>query len=204
MPRPNLYQSLHTTVIHAGQPFEVQIRTQEMHRIAEQGVAAHWRYKDGGPVSDAGRSAHHLDAATDRMGAGDAGAVGVPLHASKVDLYPEEVYTFTPKGQSGGAAARRHAGGFRLRHSHRGRQPMRGRKGQRPDRSAAPPAVQWRRGGNSHAEGPRPQPRLAEFRAHLARAQQDSPVDQPERAASRPPRWAAAWSSAKRGSSASA
>ncbi len=98
MARPNLYQSLHTTVIHEGQPFEVQIRTQEMHRIAEQGVAAHWRYKDGRQVSEADDQRivwmrQLIEWAREMQEPGEF------LSTLKVDLYPEEVYAFTPKGR---------------------------------------------------------------------------------------------------------
>jgi GTP diphosphokinase / guanosine-3',5'-bis(diphosphate) 3'-diphosphatase len=98
MPRPNLYQSLHTTVIHAGQPFEVQIRTQDMHRIAEQGVAAHWKYKDGLPVSSADDQRivwmrHLIEWVQEMQEPSEF------LSTLRVDLYPEEVYTFTPKGR---------------------------------------------------------------------------------------------------------
>jgi GTP pyrophosphokinase len=98
MPRPNLYQSLHTTVIHAGQPFEVQIRTQQMHRIAEQGVAAHWRYKDGAKISDD----DDQRIVWMRQLIEWAREIREPsefLSTLKVDLYPEEVYIFTPKGK---------------------------------------------------------------------------------------------------------
>jgi GTP pyrophosphokinase len=98
MPRPNLYQSLHTTVIHAGQPFEVQIRTQEMHRIAEQGVAAHWKYKDGLATS----SADDQRIVWMRQLIEWVQEMQEPsefLSTLRVDLYPEEVYTFTPKGR---------------------------------------------------------------------------------------------------------
>ena len=98
MPRPNLYQSLHTTVIHAGQPFEVQIRTQQMHRIAEQGVAAHWRYKDGAKISDDDDQRivwmrQLIEWAREMREPSEF------LSTLKVDLYPEEVYIFTPKGK---------------------------------------------------------------------------------------------------------
>lgn len=98
MPRPNLYQSLHTTVIHSGQPFEVQIRTQEMHRIAEQGVAAHWKYKDGraAPSADDQRIVwmrQLIEWVQDMQEPSEF------LSTLRVDLYPEEVYTFTPKGR---------------------------------------------------------------------------------------------------------
>jgi guanosine-3',5'-bis(diphosphate) 3'-pyrophosphohydrolase len=99
IPRPNLYQSLHTSVIGPhGQPFEVQIRTEEMHQVAEEGIAAHWTYKDGRPPAqqDAERFAwlRHLVEWQQEMR--DSGEF---LSTLKIDLYPQEVYTFTPKGK---------------------------------------------------------------------------------------------------------
>ncbi|HVB33532.1 MAG TPA: bifunctional (p)ppGpp synthetase/guanosine-3',5'-bis(diphosphate) 3'-pyrophosphohydrolase [Patescibacteria group bacterium] len=99
MPRPNLYQSLHSTVIRGGQLLEVQIRTQDMHRIAEYGVCAHWRYKEGasGPVSE--RDEQRI--AWLRQLIEWVQEMEEPsefLATLSVDLYPEEVYTFTPKG----------------------------------------------------------------------------------------------------------
>lgn len=98
MPRPNLYQSLHTTVIHGGQPFEVQIRTQDMHKIAEEGVAAHWKYKDGKPVSvdDDKRIAWMRQLIEWSQELQEPGEF---LSTLKVDLAPVEVYAFTPKGR---------------------------------------------------------------------------------------------------------
>ncbi len=99
MPRPNLYQSLHTTVItESGNHFEVQIRTEEMHKMAEEGIAAHWKYKDGGPVSaeDEQRLAWLRQVVEWQQDVKDPNEF---LSTLKVDLYPEEVYTFTPKGK---------------------------------------------------------------------------------------------------------
>ena len=99
IPRPNLYQSLHTSVVGPhGQTFEVQIRTEEMHRIAEEGIAAHWKYKEGrkGPAADDQRIAwlrHLVDWQRDFQDPGEF------MSTLKVDLYPEEVYTFTPRGR---------------------------------------------------------------------------------------------------------
>ena len=98
MPRPNLYQSLHTTVLHAGQAFEVQIRTQEMHRIAEEGVAAHWKYKTGKPGAEDDDQRitwmrQLIEWSQEMQEPGEF------LTTLKVDLTPVEVYAFTPKGR---------------------------------------------------------------------------------------------------------
>ncbi|MFI5059307.1 MAG: RelA/SpoT family protein [Candidatus Acidiferrales bacterium] len=98
MARPNLYQSLHTTVIHGGQPFEIQIRTQEMHRIAEEGVAAHWKYKDGKPSS--GDDDQRITWMRQLIEwSQELQEPGEFLSTLRVDLTQVEVYAFTPKGR---------------------------------------------------------------------------------------------------------
>jgi len=97
MARPNLYQSLHTTVLHAGQAFEVQIRTQEMQRIAEEGVAAHWKYKDGKPAQEDDQRIAWMRQLIEWSQ--ELEEPGEFLSTLKVDLAPVEVYAFTPKGR---------------------------------------------------------------------------------------------------------
>ena len=99
MPRPNLYQSLHTTLVApGGHQFEVQIRTEEMHRIAEDGIAAHWKYKANETVSarDEQRLAWVRQLMEWQREMTDPNEF---MSTLKIDLYPEEVYTFTPKGK---------------------------------------------------------------------------------------------------------
>lgn len=99
LPKPNLYQSLHTTVIGPyGERMEIQIRTWEMHKVAEEGIAAHWRYKDGKGITEEDvmrfgwlRQILELQQELD-----DSKEF---LRNLRIDLYPMEVYVFTPKGE---------------------------------------------------------------------------------------------------------
>src|SRR3989442_3102771 len=98
-PRDNLYQSLHTSVIGSdGQSFEVQIRTQDMHQIAEEGVAAHWKYKEGKPGArdddNAFQALRSLVEWTQEVK--DSRDF---LDSLKLDIYPKDVYAFTPMGK---------------------------------------------------------------------------------------------------------
>ena len=100
MPKFNMYQSLHTTVIGPGrQRIEVQIRTHAMHRVAEKGVAAHWKYKErgGGGVdpADAQKFGWLRELADYQRNLRDPAEF---LESVKIDLFPDEVYVFTPKG----------------------------------------------------------------------------------------------------------
>lgn len=98
MPKPNMYQSLHTTLIgHGGQPFEVQIRTWDMHKVAEIGIAAHWRYKEGttGESSLDNKLVWLRQMLEWQKETKDANEF---VETVKVDLFADEVFVFTPKG----------------------------------------------------------------------------------------------------------
>jgi GTP pyrophosphokinase len=99
MPRPNGYQSLHTSVVgERGLPFEVQIRTEEMHRVAEEGIAAHWKYKEGrlGAERDEQYFQWLRQLLEWQQEVRDPQEF---MHNLRIELYPEEVYIFTPKGE---------------------------------------------------------------------------------------------------------
>ena len=95
-PKPNMYQSLHTTVVgESGIPFEVQIRTKEMHEIAEYGVAAHWKYKQNGQGAGDERSYEWVRRLLENQEGADAEDF---IHSLKVDMFADEVFVFSPKG----------------------------------------------------------------------------------------------------------
>ena len=95
-PKPNMYQSLHTTVMgQSGTPFEVQIRTREMHEIAEYGIAAHWKYKQNGRGAGDENSYEWVRRLLENQEGADAEEF---IHSLKVDMFSDEVFVFTPMG----------------------------------------------------------------------------------------------------------
>ena len=182
MPKFNMYQALHTTVIGPeGRPLEIQIRTGDMHDTAEYGVAAHWRYKEGGKGKAAADRTDIklkwlkslLDWETDED---DPREFTEHLRG---ELMEDEVYVFTPKGEVKSLAAGRHAAGLRVRDPHRRRPPLRRRQGQRQDRPAALRAQLGRHRRDPHRQArARPVARLAGAGQDHPRPQQDPPVVQ--------------------------
>jgi GTP pyrophosphokinase len=179
MPKFNMYQSLHTTVIGPeGKPVELQIRTEEMHRRAEYGIAAHWKYKEGGMVAtpvkgdDMAWLRQLLDWQREAADPGDF------MDSLRYDLHSTEVFVFTPKGDVVSLPAGATPVDFAYAvHTEVG-PPLHRGPGQRPARPAGVLAGQRRRGGGLHQQGRDgpPQPGLAAVRQEPAGPQQDQAV----------------------------
>ncbi len=98
MPKPNMYQSLHTTVVGTdGTPFEIQIRTWDMHKVAEEGIAAHWKYKEGkSGASDMDKELEWVRKLMETQE--DIMDTDVFMNSLKIDMFSDQVFAFTPKG----------------------------------------------------------------------------------------------------------
>ena len=178
MPRPNGYKSLHTTLVaEGGHQFEVQIRTEEMHRIAEDGIAAHWKYKANESVSakDEQRLAWVRQLMEWQREMSDPNEF---MSTLKIDLYPEEVYTFTPKGKVVVLPKDATPVDFAYTiHTDVGHTTTAAKVNGRIVPLPPPPA-QRRHRRNHHPGRPHPLARLAHLRQILPRPQQDQALAQ--------------------------
>ena len=172
MPKFNLYQSLHTTVVGPqGRPVEFQIRTIEMHRRAEYGVAAHWGYKEQrNPTEDLVWLQRIVDWQSETTDPNEF------MRSLKIDLEQDEVFVFTPKGRVDHAADRRDRGRLRVRDPHRGRASLYRRARQRTAGPARIGDAVGRHVRDLHEQGRGrgSEPRLAAVRADAA-----CPVEDP-------------------------
>ena len=183
MPKSNMYQSLHTTVLGPeGRPLEIQIRTRDMHRTAQYGIAAHWRYKESPKQKEAADLAW-LGQMMDWLK--DLADPREFMEGLRIDLSGGRVFVFTPKGDVTNLPAGRHAGRLRLHDPHRGRPPHDRRQGERQARALGLRTAHGRFRRHPHVQGAGrgPEPGLAAVRGDAAGAQQDPPVVR-----ARPPR----------------
>ena len=197
MPKFNMYQALHTTVIGPeGRPLEIQIRTGDMHVTAEYGVAAHWRYKENATqarLDPTDQKLKWLKSLLD-LQADPEDPTEFTDHL-RGELIEDEVFVFTPKGEVKSLAVRRDAAGLRVRDPHRRRPPLRRRARERQDRPAALRAAVGRHRRDPHVQArARPVARLAGAGEDDPRAQQDQGLVQgrePRRLRAHRPRAAA-------------
>ena len=177
-PKSNAYQSLHTTIFGpGGQLFEVQIRTQDMHRTAEFGIAAHWLYKRDGKPDELDQHLGWFRQLLELQQ--DTHSPEEFLEFLKVDLYQDEIFVFTPQGDVKRLPKGSTPIDFAFHvHTEVGT-PLPGRQDQRAHRAAAPGAQERRHDRDPHRPVGQAEPRLAEPRAHGARAAQDQAVGQP-------------------------
>ena len=176
MPKLNRYRSLHTTVIGPeGTPLEIQLRTRDMHEEAEYGIAAHWLYKRSKRGKGDDEWVTWVKTLMDWQA--DEADPSEYMRTLRTDLFSDEVYVFTPKGEVKTLPVRRDADRLRLCRPHGCRPSHRRREGERPHRPAALPTSERRLRRNPHLEvGARPVTRLADARGVVTRPQQDPAV----------------------------